>query len=94
MFNVFVNAEIGLKEATDWSSTKISNISKQTMRSRYQSIDKKSIQVHVKLEGRLSIQVWRKKRFKKMGLFARCGSVLLAPLVWAEFDLGGVGKDT
>jgi hypothetical protein len=35
------------------------------MRFRYQSIDKKYIQVHVKFEGRLSIQFGRNKTYKK-----------------------------
>jgi len=65
MVNGFVNAEVDPKKATNWSSTKSSYILKETMRSRYQMIDKKHIQVHVQFEGGLSIQVWRKKRCKK-----------------------------
>jgi hypothetical protein len=71
MFSRFVNAEIDPKKVTDWSSTKISNISKQTMRSWYQSIDKKQIQVPVKFEGGLSIQIWRKTRYKKNQTFSK-----------------------
>jgi hypothetical protein len=65
MSNGFVIAEIDPKKATVWCGNKSSIISKQIMRSWYQSLDKKPIQVHVKFEGGLSIQFWRKKRYKK-----------------------------
>jgi hypothetical protein len=39
------------------------------MRFRYQSIDKKYIQIHVKFEGRLFIKFGRNKRYKKNGTF-------------------------
>jgi hypothetical protein len=41
------------------------------MRSKYQSLDKKYIWVHVEFEGRLSIHFGRKKRYKKSELFPR-----------------------
>jgi hypothetical protein len=71
MVNGFVNVEIDLKKATHWSSTKSSYILKWTMRSRYQSIDTKHTQVHVQFEGRLSTQLWRKKRYKKSWTFSK-----------------------
>jgi hypothetical protein len=43
------------------------------MRSRYQSIDEKHIQVHVKFENRLSIPFARKSRSKKSGTFSKDG---------------------
>ena len=48
------------------------------MRSRYQSKDKKQIQVHVKFEGGLSIQFGRKKRCKKTEHFLRGSPVLFS----------------
>jgi hypothetical protein len=77
-----VNVERSPQKATDWSGIKRESSLKETQHCWYQSIDKKHLWVYVKFDGRLSIPLARKLRFKKSETFSK-GMVCL-------FSDGGV----